>query len=352
MKLNIYQKVAIATVFATLFLILVGGLVRATGAGMGCPDWPKCFGQFIPPTHVAELPENYKTVFVEQRIEKNKKIVGYLNSLGFNELAETIENDPNVRKEEEFNAVKTWIEYVNRLVGAVIGILVLATFITSLRYWKTDKVIPITSFTALILTLFQAWLGSIVVSTNLLPGTITIHMVFAMIIVTVLLYGAFRATRGMFIIEIEEGLRTKIYWSGIILLILTTVQMVLGTQVREAVDAVKLTTDIERAGWLDQAGIVFLIHRSFSWIILIAGVYLISVFWRNDIDGVLYKLGIANFALIITQIVVGVGLEYLAMAAPLQVIHLVGIALMICTQFLMILMVSNAGETTVSQAVG
>ncbi len=352
MKLNIYQKVAIATVFATLFLILVGGLVRATGAGMGCPDWPKCFGQFIPPTHVSELPENYKQVFVEQRIEKNKKIVSYLNSLGFNELAHTIENDPNVIKEEEFNAVKTWIEYVNRLVGALIGILVLATFITSLRYWKTDKIIPITAFTAFILTLFQAWLGSIVVSTNLLPGTITIHMVFAMIIVTVLLYGAFRATKSLFVIEVEEGIRRKIYWSGIVLLVFTTVQMVLGTQVREVVDAVKLTTDIERSGWLDQAGIVFFIHRSFSWIILIAGVYLMSIFWRNDIGGVIYKLGIANFALIITQIVVGVGLEYLAMAAPLQVIHLVGIALMICTQFLMILMVSNARQPTASPAIG
>lgn len=352
MKLNIYQKVAIATVFATLFLILVGGLVRATGAGMGCPDWPKCFGEFIPPTHVSELPENYKEVFVEQRIEKNKKIVSYLNSLGFTELAETIENDPNVRKEEDFNAIKTWTEYINRLVGALIGILVFATFITSLRYWKTDKVIPITAFAAVVLTLFQAWLGSIVVSTNLLPGTITIHMVFAMIIVTVLLYGAFRATKSLFVIEVEEGVRKKIYWSGILLLVLTTVQMVLGTQVREVVDAIKLTTDIERSGWLDQAGAVFLIHRSFSWIILIAGVYVMSIFWRNEINGVLYKLGIANFALIILQIAVGVGLEYLGMASPLQVIHLVGIALMICAQFLMILLVSESRKSIASPAIG
>ncbi len=352
MKLNIYQKVAIATVFATLFLILVGGLVRATGAGMGCPDWPKCFGEFIPPTSVDELPENYKKVFVEQRIEKNQKIVRYLHSMGFSELAETIENDPNVRKEEEFNAIKTWIEYINRLVGAIIGILVLATFITSLRYWKSDKVIPITAFTALILTLFQAWLGSIVVSTNLLPGTITIHMVFAMIIVTVLLYGAFRATKDMFLIEVDEQIRKKIFVSGIVLLIFTAVQMVFGTQVREAVDAVKMATEIERSGWLEQAGAVFSIHRSFSWVILISGMYLISIFWRNEIGGVLYKLAVANFALIITQIVVGIGLEYLNMAAPLQVIHLVGIALMICAQFLLVLMVSNSAESRVSQVTG
>ena len=130
MNLNTYQKVAILTVVATLFLILVGGLVRATGAGMGCPDWPKCFGQFIPPTHVSQLPADYKQVYVEQRLEKNAKIVSFLNSLGFVDLASNIENDPNVGKEEEFSAIKTWIEYINRLIGAIIGLLVLTTFIT------------------------------------------------------------------------------------------------------------------------------------------------------------------------------------------------------------------------------
>ncbi len=352
MNLNIYQKVAILTVCATLFLILVGGLVRATGAGMGCPDWPKCFGQFIPPTDVSELPENYKQVFVEQRIEKNEKIVGYLNALGFTELANRIENDPNVRKEEEFNAVKTWIEYINRLVGAVIGILVLATFITSIRYWRTQKSIPITSGLAVLLTLFQAWLGSIVVSTNLLPGTISLHMIFAMIIVTVLLYGAFQATSDRFVVSIDQKLRSKLFLFSVVILVLTTVQMILGTQVREAIDAVKLTSDVSRGGWLEQVGSIFPIHRSFSWLVLLSGIWMMSILWKNQISGVIYKLGVLNFGLIILQILIGIGLEYLSMAAPLQVIHLVGIAFMICTQFLMILALSRKETSTVSPTIG
>lgn len=349
MNLNIYQKVAILTVCATLLLIFVGGLVRATGAGMGCPDWPKCFGQLIPPTDVSQLPENYKEIFVQQRIEKNAKIVGYLNSMGFTELASTIENDPNVRKEEDFNAIKTWTEYINRLVGAVIGLLVLATFITSLRYWKTKKSIPFASALAVFLTLFQAWLGSIVVSTNLLPGTITIHMVFAMIIVTVLLFGAYQATSELFQFEIDENIRKKLYLISIGLLTFTIVQLVLGTQVREAIDSVKLTTDTVRSGWLEQTGMIFLIHRSFSWLVLIAGIWLMSILWKNQIKGVIYKLGILNFAFIAVQIAVGIGLEYLNMAAPLQVIHLVGVALMVCSQFLMILVLGKRELSTISQ---
>ncbi len=346
MNLNVYQKISILTVCATLFLILVGGLVRATGAGMGCPDWPKCFGQFIPPTDVSQLPENYKELYVKQRIEKNKKIVSYLNSLGFNDLASTIANDPNVSKEEDFNVIKTWTEYINRLIGAIIGVLVLATFLTSLRYWKSKKSIPISSALAIFLTLFQAWLGSIVVSTNLLPGTITIHMVFAMIIVTVLLYGTYQASHKMFHFQIDENVRGQLYKLSIALLVITIVQLILGTQVREAIDTVKLIHLNERSEWLNQSGLIFLIHRSFSWLVLGTGVWIMSVIWKNQIDRIIYKLGAINLCMIILQIIIGVGLEYLDLAAPLQVIHLVGVALMICTQFLMILALNKKSITS------
>jgi cytochrome c oxidase assembly protein subunit 15 len=312
---------------------------------MGCPDWPKCFGEWIPPTSVEELPADYKKIFVAQRIEKNEKIVGYLQSLGFNELANTIENDPNVTKEEEFNAVKTWTEYINRLVGAIIGLLVIATFVTSLRYWETDKSIPLVSFAALLLTIFQGWLGSIVVSTNLLPGTISIHMIFAMVIVNVLLYGAFKATSGRVTIEMSTALKKKLTAATLFLLVITTVQMVLGTQVREAIDAVKLGSELSRDVWVSKTGTIFLIHRSFSWLVLIAGGYLLSIFWRNQLGGLLYKLAKINGALILAQIAIGVGLEYLGMPAVLQVLHLVGIAFMICGQFLMYLLLSQRTKT-------
>lgn len=335
MKFDLYQKAAFVTIAATLFLIFVGGLVRSTGAGMGCPDWPKCFGEWIPPTSEEQLPSDYKQAFVEERLQKNRKISNYLRSVGMTELATEIENDPRVGDAEAFNAIKTWTEYINRLIGALVGIFIFVTFLASLRYRKRDPVIPIVSGLAVLLTGFQGWLGSIVVSTNLLPGTISVHMVFAMVIVNVLIYGAYRASSTHIQVNVDERPRRLLAVVTLTTLILTVIQMVLGTQVREAVDAAKLIA--ERPEWLDNAGTIYLIHRSFSWAILITGSALLWLMKKHELTGLPYTLGLLNMGLIFFQIALGVGLEYLNMPPSFQVLHLVGVAFLICTQFLLIL---------------
>ncbi len=93
-----FRRLTLNTVIVLYFLIMVGGVVRSTGAGMGCPDWPKCFGSWIPPTEVSQLPLNYKEIY-------GAKLKG----------------------EVIFNPVKTWIEYVNRLFGVFTGIMIFVT---------------------------------------------------------------------------------------------------------------------------------------------------------------------------------------------------------------------------------
>src|SRR6476469_6767863 len=178
-----FRWFGILTVVAVYLLILVGGVVRSTGSGMGCPDWPKCFGQWVPPTQASQLPPNYKEVYTAQRVAKNQKLARTLQKLGFAQVAGSIFAHPTQYIETDFNPVKTWIEYVNRLLGALIGIFVFLTVVFALPYWRRDRTIFWLAFASFLLTGVQGYLGSLVVSTNLLPVMVTIHMALALLIV-------------------------------------------------------------------------------------------------------------------------------------------------------------------------
>ncbi|MFM8342059.1 MAG: COX15/CtaA family protein, partial [Methylomonas sp.] len=154
-----FRRLGTLTIFAVYFVILVGGIVRASGAGMGCPDWPTCFGQWVPPTTEAELPANYHEIYAAR---------GYQNT--------------------EFNPVKTWTEYTNRLVGVTIGFLIFLTAWSSRIYLKADKAIFYLAVSVFLLVGFQGWLGSAVVASNLKPLMITLHMLLALFIVALLIY--------------------------------------------------------------------------------------------------------------------------------------------------------------------
>src|ERR1700748_3451598 len=152
---NRFRKINLLSIALLFVLILAGGVVRSTGSGMGCPDWPKCFGGYIPPTSASDLPSDYKDKYVAGRLAKNQRFAKTLDVFGYADLARRIREDRSILIPEEFNAAKTWTEYINRLIGVASGFFLIAVTIYSFSYWSLNKAIPLLSFFNLILIGFQ-----------------------------------------------------------------------------------------------------------------------------------------------------------------------------------------------------
>ncbi len=339
---------SVLTVCSIYLLILVGGVVRASGSGMGCPDWPKCFGQWVPPTDISQLPADYKQVYLAQRVKKNQKLARTLASMGFRQVAGEIFAHPTQYVETDFNATKTWIEYVNRLVGVLIGIFVFITAVVALPYWRRDRPVFWLAVGGWLLTGVQGWLGSLVVSTNLLPIMVTIHMGLALLIVAMLLYAADRARQQPTEVSpmaaewtaiqpatapvAAQGLRLLLW----IALLVTFVQIVLGTQVREQVDHVAAATGyLQRDTWVSQLGDVFKVHRSLSILVVLLNAYAAYLLW--PLAGRLRSIMAAVLAVLAAEVLAGVSLAYLALPAVIQPVHLTLATLLFGGQFLALL---------------
>lgn len=308
---------------------------------MGCPDWPKCFGSWVPPTEVSQLPTDYKEIYAQQRAEKNEKFVRYLLALGLKEEAYQIQNDSSILIEEDFNVVKTWTEYVNRLIGAVIGILIFGTFVLSLRYRKTDKTIVVLSFLAFVLVGFQGWIGSIVVSTNLLQWIITVHMLLALLIVCLLIYVYYRSKRAVLDIKVKGA--NKVAIVIVICMVATLIQIVLGTQVREAIDIV--SDQLARTEWIQNLGINFKIHRSYSILLLILHLYLTKLLYTQGSEQpMLRRAAVFLIGIVVVEAASGAVMAYFGVPAFIQPIHLLFGTMITGLQYYLLLLVRNKNE--------
>lgn len=301
-----FRNLVLLTVVTVYLLILAGGIVRGTGSGMGCPDWPKCFGRWIPPTEVSQLPPDYQKVY-------GAKLKG----------------------EVEFNAAKTWIEYANRLLGAFSGFLVLATFITSLRFLRIDQRLFWGSFSALILIGANGWLGSRVVATELSQYVITLHLLLAILVVFALLFVFIRSgsNDGDSATYHRDG--RALNWLLVATMGLSLCQIMLGAQVRDALnEVVQRIGQNQRINWINNLDWRFYVHRSFSLIVLGFNTWFIYRL-RKTIGGQVIK-NLANtlIALVLIEIATGAIMAYFAVPAIAQPVHLFLAIVMIGLQFI------------------
>ena len=292
-----FHKVVTLTFWATLSLVVAGGLVRATGAGLGCPDWPTCWGCWLPPTELSDIPSQ-------------------LDDAGEPYYLDKLDRRQYLSK---FDSTKMWIEYMNRVLGVLIGIFIIATFVASFPLRKSQPRLFYGSLLALLMVIFQGWLGSIVVESELMPGMITLHMLLAMILLSLLISLQAWSTSGV------EGViipGTRILYSLIIL------QVILGTQVREKVD--EFTKDdqgIVRGEWLDHAGLVDHLHRPLS--LLVLGLSLF-IFFQAKRKNESTQMPVWILAGVGGQILLGIILAYAGLPPWSQTAHLVLGAGLLC----------------------
>jgi cytochrome c oxidase assembly protein subunit 15 len=246
-----FRRLATITLLAVYFLILVGASVRASGAGMGCPDWPTCFGSWIPPTDESQLPANYQEIYSE---------LGYADT--------------------RFNVVKTWTEYMNRLLGVTIGLLIFATAVVSWPLRRLNRRITWASIATFLMVGFQGWLGS-------------------------------RVGRSI-------------------------LQVTMGTQVREMTDILRVSQGEElRSAWIEAMPWFFYVHRSFSAFVLFANLWLArllinSLGWMHTLT----RLTIGMIVIIGVAVTSGATLGHLGMPALVQPLHLLAATLLFGLQFL------------------
>jgi cytochrome c oxidase assembly protein subunit 15 len=285
-----------------LFLVLIGGVVRSTGAGMGCPDWPKCFGLWIPPTSISEIPVKF---WDHPLSSANGKII--------------------------FNPIKTWTEYLNRLLGVLIGFSILIQAAISLFAVKNGRS-KFFSLLSLLLVVFQGWLGARVVSTDLKPFVISLHLLVALLIGLSLLAALFYSEDKFKLSSpytSSRFLKPLVFGTSFFLLI----QFFLGTEVRSQVDVLFREFDFgSRDVYTDRLDWKLPVHRSFSLLIM---VFLFLQFRFAGKQLSLDEIWCAGLPLGIVVLLVlsGVSLVYLRFPAFVQPFHLLFGFSVICSQF-------------------
>jgi cytochrome c oxidase assembly protein subunit 15 len=133
---------ALAVVFVTYGLIVLGGTVRATDSGTACPDWPLCHGQVVPPA------------------------------------------DVNV-----------WIEFSHRLLASVVGFLILGLVYAIWRYHRADRPLWWAAIVITGLLALQVIVGGVTVGTETAAGVVAIHLTIALTLISLLIFVATRLLR-------------------------------------------------------------------------------------------------------------------------------------------------------------
>ena len=268
MSNKFFFRSALTSTSLSYLLIFVGGLVRVSGSGLGCPDWPKCFGRWVPPTNIDQIPAHIDST--------------------------------------AFNIVLAWIEYGNRTLGVIVGISILLMTAIAVIYFRKNNKILFSSLLSLFLVIFNGGLGAIVVSSILNPFIVSLHMILALFLVSVLSYTTIESYK---IIDTNKFtnmyLSKKISTSLILLWIFIVIEILLGTGIRTNIELIAIDNPLFSKGeLLSSLNSYKYLHSILGFSLLFLSIYLCYLF-KDDFLGLSKQLVLFIFGMIMFQIFLG-----------------------------------------------
>lgn len=314
-----YRAVKI-TLVSVYLIFIAGTVVRMTGSGMGCPDWPKCFGHYIPPTEEAQILWHPKNKYDKGMIIVHDKALysakqSFTSGLAF----DSTHWEPYTQHDyATFNVFHTWTEYINRLTSVISGFVFIWLLYCALRYRKKSWVLTFWCFFAFFLMLFEAWMGKKVVDTVLKPKIITAHMVIGLFIIQILigLLHKLRVQKSQTIVFRKSFL--ILLWA---VLCCSLLQIATGTQVRQFVDEqIQLWGFGNKEMRLYQPNFNFYFHRSFTILVVLLNFW---VFIRAKKNGLYSKIPLYVMMIIFVEALTGILMYYVEFPMGTQSIHFI-----------------------------
>ncbi|MEB2400479.1 COX15/CtaA family protein [Parapusillimonas granuli] len=154
---NRYRKLVFATWFLTLDLIMFGAFVRLTDSGLGCPDWPGCYGKITP-------------IGASGHIEQALQEMPY-GAVSFS---------------------KAWIEMIHRYVGSILGMMIIGIVYFAWRYRRELGHSPRLAIATLVAVCVQGAFGAWTVTHQLMPIVVTAHLLGGMLLLALMTWLAAR----------------------------------------------------------------------------------------------------------------------------------------------------------------
>lgn len=331
MTLTPFQRLALVALLAVEILLWVGAVVRSSGSGLGCPDWPFCYGQWVPPTSAQQI--DFEALDLER----------------FRRKAAALGRDPAQitadRLRAEFDPVATWVEYLNRLTSLPVGLSVLSLWLASFGQWRRGRAdLFLLASMAIVLVGVNAWLGARVVLSGLKPGIITLHMALAILLLLVLVHAFWRSRGPDFQWPWPTAACPQTSLMGWLLLGLIIFQGVMGSQVRELTDALAHShVGVARREWIGdlEHSTIYLVHRSFTWVILIVCGWFMSGCRQVGRLGFLEK---TISGIVMAQMVLGIWLAHRGIDAVVQVLHVGLSSLLVVTLYFWLLLAGRSAR--------